>query len=81
MNSQQARERLKGAIKLGLPGTDRRQQDKLFALMAAVDVYGDARELEGHVAACMNTLHDDQNGIRRTCGDRWYCGKAPRRDA
>ena len=41
----------------------------------AIEVYGDARELEGHVAACYYTCAGTK------CGDEWYCDKAPRRTA
>ena len=66
MNRQEARERLEALVENSTTGVD---------IMVAADVL----ILAVHVEACMNTLHDDQNGIRKTCGDGWYCGKAPRR--
>ena len=48
-------------------------------VMAAADALGDARELRGHVGACLKKkAATDARGLR-SCGvgdDPWYCAEA-----
>ena len=74
MTSQEALEKLGALVENSTTGV---------AIMAAVEVYGDARELEGHAAACGNYKAVERPGapmgMGPKCGDEWYCDKAPRR--
>ena len=47
------------------------------AFLAAADVYGDARELKGHVGACGKYQLIDGYAVGPPCGDKWYCDTAP----
>ena len=48
-------------------------------ILAAADVYGDARELKGHVEACeaVGGVFPKDNKAWRHCGDKWHCDRAP----
>ena len=73
MNSQQARKKLEALVENSTTGVD---------IMAAADAYGDARELEGHVAACTVFASVKEGGsidYGVTCSDGgWYCEEAKR---
>ena len=43
------------------------------SIMEAADVYGDARELKGHVDACQETSGNGYDGPWHDCGDGWLC--------
>ena len=77
MNSQQARQKLSrvtGKV-VGHPYLNTKERDNI---MAAADV----AMLAVHVEACGARQNTDEGWRRgQNCGDGWYCGKAPRRDA
>ena len=68
-----------------------RGEQLLEEFLAAADVYGDARELKGHVAACIlrdwsalpqgkrELTQSEVEDLLPKCGQGgWYCPKAPR---
>ena len=51
-------------------------------VMEAADALGDARELRGHVGACVCAAYERDadggyTGQTKNCGDDWYCPDAP----
>ena len=84
MTRQEAREKLEFAVsKMADEQEPMVPAKALRPIMAAADAYGDARELEGHVAACEERkgAGPQMAGWSIKCGDDWYCERAPRRTA
>ena len=66
---KEAREKLK-ALARSIVATE-------AEVMTAADVYGDARELEGHVEACGWRTGDPETGYSK-CGEGVYCDEGKR---
>ena len=76
MTGQEARERLEDYVGHSVMLPEERER-----IMAAADAVGDARELKGHVAACLKKQAATDARGPRSCGAgdaAWYCAEGKR---